>query len=182
MPHETCTLTTKDFTILEVMFDRNPDPAGAMTALLRRKLDTARVVFRDDVASDVATLSSRISFSVDGRDADSRVLSHDRMSAPTGLFLPITTLRGLALLGLAEEQTICIADDEGTETCIRLERVLYQPEAARREKAAIAQAATPEMRRLSLRVISGPPASKQRKAYVGLVVSADGDDPGPTAA
>lgn len=104
------------------------------------------------------------------------------MSAPTGLFLPITTLRGLALLGLAEEETICIADDEGVETCIRLERVLYQPEAARREKAAIAQAATPEMRRSSLRVVSGPPASKQRKAYVGLVVSADGDDPGPTAA
>ena len=181
MPHETCILTTKDFTILEVMLDRSPDPAGAMTALLRRKLDTARVAFRDDVTSDVATLSSRISFSVDG-DADSRVLSHDRMSGPTGLFVPITTLRGLALLGLAEEETICIADDESAETCIRLERVLYQPEAARREKAAIAQAATPEMRRSSLRVISGPLATNQRKAYAGLVVSADGDDPGPTAA
>ena len=182
MPHETCILTTKDFTILEVMFDRSPDPAGAMTALLRRKLDTARVVFRDDVASDVATLSSRISFSVDGRGPDSRVLSHDRMNSPTGLFLPITTLRGLALLGLAEEQAITIADNDGVETCIRLERVLYQPEAARREKAAIAQAATPEMRRSSLRVISGTLATNQRKAYAGLAVGDDGDDPGPTAA
>jgi regulator of nucleoside diphosphate kinase len=155
MPHETCILTTKDYTILEVMFDRSPDPSAAMPMLLRRKLDTARVVFRDDVASDVATLSSRISFSVDGRGPDSRVLSHDRMNSPTGLFLPITTLRGLALLGLAEEQAITIADNDGVETCIRLERVLYQPEAARREKAAMAHAATPEMRRSSLRAISG---------------------------
>lgn len=182
MPRNICTLTTKDFTMLEVMLDRSLDPSSAFTALLRRKLDTAKVVFNDDVAADVATLSSRVSFSVHGREPDSRVLSHDRMSLPTGLFLPITALRGLAILGLREEHAISIVDDDGTETRIRLGRVLYQPEAARREKAAIAQAATPEMRRSSLRVISGALATEPRKARIGSVVAYDGDDPGPTVA
>lgn len=182
MPHDSCILTTKDFTILEVMFDRSLDPSAAITALLRRKLDAARVVFRDDVPSEVATLSSRVSFSVDGREPDSRILSHDRMSSATGLFLPITTLRGLALLGLAEEQAMIIVGDDGAETCIRLERVVYQPEAARREKEAIARSATPEMRRSSLRVIPGALATEPRKLGPGSARYDGGDDPGPAAA
>lgn len=182
MPYDTCILTTKDYTILEVMLDRSLDPSNAIAALLRRKLESASVVFRDDVPSEVATLSSRISFSVDGSEPDSRILSHDRMSSPGGLFLPITTLRGLALLGLKEGQAIDCADDEGEERHILLERVLYQPEAARREKDAIALRATPEMRRSSLRVVSGAHATDRRKVVSGFAGYDGGDDPGPAAA
>ncbi|MEQ1955631.1 nucleoside-diphosphate kinase [Mesorhizobium sp. CN2-181] len=182
MPHDSFILTTKDFTILEVMFDRGLAPTDAMTALLRRKLQAATVVFRDDIPPYVATLSSRISFSVDAGAPDSRILSHDRMNAPTGLFLPITTIRGLALLGLSEGQAIGVPNDEGTDKLILLEQVLYQPEAARREKDAIAGRATPEMRRASLRVIPGALAPDRRLAIHSLNLSDDGDDPGPTAA
>ncbi len=48
MPTDTCILTTKDFTILEVMCDR--DTWGEpLAAILKRKIETALVVFREDV-------------------------------------------------------------------------------------------------------------------------------------
>lgn len=50
-------LTTKDFTILEVMLELclgKDDPRGP---LLRQTVQTAQVVFRDDVSADVATLN-----------------------------------------------------------------------------------------------------------------------------
>ena len=102
MTQETCILTTKDFTILEVMRDRCLGRDDPLAPLIKRKIDSAVVMFRDDVPDNVATLSSRVSFRIDGRDPDTRVISHDRMRAPVGLFLPITTPRGLALLGLAD--------------------------------------------------------------------------------
>ncbi len=179
MPHDNCILTTKDFTILEVMFDRCLGTGDPMRALIGRKIDSATVVFRDDIPPDVATLSSRVTFTVDGREADTRVISHDRMTSPLGLFLPITTPRGLALLGLSAGQTFCLPRPEGGEERVLLEAVLYQPEAAKREKDAMARLATPAARRSALRVIpgafGGQPASER-------AISPSDDDPGPSAA
>jgi regulator of nucleoside diphosphate kinase len=108
MPNEACILTTKDFTIVEVMHDRSLGQNDTLGSILTRKIEAALVVFRDDVPTNVATLSSRVSFSVDGRDPETRVLSHDWMTSPVGLFLPITVARGLALLGLAEGEEFCL--------------------------------------------------------------------------
>jgi regulator of nucleoside diphosphate kinase len=102
MYQENCILTTKDFTIVEVMRERCLGFEDPMRPLLDRKLTTARVIFRDDAPPTLATINSRVTYSVNGRKADTRVLSHARINAPTGLFLPITTPRGLALLGLME--------------------------------------------------------------------------------
>ena len=84
MSTETCILTTKDFTILEVMRDRCLGRDDPLAPILKRKIESALVVFRDDVPVNVATLSSRVTFSVDGRDADTRILSHDRMTGQPG--------------------------------------------------------------------------------------------------
>ena len=175
MSYETCILTTKDFTIVEVMRDRCPkdDP---LAPILRRKIDTAIVMFRDDVPGDVATLSSRVSFSVDGRDPDTRVLSADRMASPVGLFLPITTPRGLALLGLAEGEAFDFVNGDGAKERILLEKVHYQPEAARRDREAMERAGQ-VARKPALRLIRGAfPAPLAPAAPAGP------DDPGPAAA
>lgn len=164
MPHDSCILTTKDFTILEVMLDRCRGTGDPLRALLARKIETATVVFRDDVPPDVATLSSRVAFRVDGGEPDSRILSHDRMTSPIGLFLPITTARGLALLGLSAGQTIRLARPDGGEEQITLEAVAYQPEAAKREKEALARLATPAARRSALRVIAGACGGRPKEA------------------
>jgi regulator of nucleoside diphosphate kinase len=178
MPTETCILTTKDFTILEVMRDRCFG-GDALAPILKRKIESALVVFREDVPENVATLSSRVTFSVDGRDPDTRVISHDRMTSPVGMYLPITTPRGLALLGLAEGQQFLLTDHEGREESVLLEKVQYQPESARREKDALASPPAPPQRKPSLTLIRGAFYDQPRLAPAGP----DGfDDPGPSAA
>ena len=68
MTSETCFLTTKDFTILEVMRDRCLGRDDTLALILKRKIETATVMFRDDIPVNVATLSSRVTFSVDGKE------------------------------------------------------------------------------------------------------------------
>ncbi|TPK97001.1 hypothetical protein FJ567_20145 [Mesorhizobium sp. B2-4-16] len=96
---DTCILTTKDFTILEVLRDRCLSMEDPLAEILKRKIETAVVVFREDVPVNVATMSSRITFSVDGRDPDTRILSHERTTPAVGIFLPVTTARGVSAAG-----------------------------------------------------------------------------------
>ena len=170
-----CTLTTKDFTILETMRGRG-DPLGP---ILKRKIESAAVVFRDDLSENVASLNSRVTFSVDGRDPDSRVISRDRMVSPVGMFLPITTLRGLALLGLSEGQEFVVTNAEGVEERITLEKVHYQPESARRAEEAMQRVSPPPQRKPMLRVIHGSFHDQTRSVPASPT---EPDDPGPSAA
>lgn len=180
MSKETCILTTKDFTIVEVMRDRCLGKDDPLAPILKRKIESAIVMFRDDVPDDVATMSSRVTFSVNGRDPDTRIISHDRMTSPIGMFLPVTTLRGLALLGLAEGEHFILTNGDGIEERILLEKVHYQPESARREKEVLERHSMGQAHgKPSLRLIRG--AFYDRAPLVP--VSPDGfDDPGPSAA
>lgn len=179
MTIETCFLTTRDFNILEIKRDRCLGRDDPLAPLLKRKIESATVIFRDDIPVNVATLSSRVTFSVNGREPDSRIISHDRMTSPIGMFLPITTARGLALLGLSEGQEFTITNAEGQEERILLHEVRYQPEAARRGKEALELTSSPISRKPNLRVIRGAFYDQPRL----VPVTHDGfDDPGPSAA
>jgi regulator of nucleoside diphosphate kinase len=180
MSQDTCILTTKDFTIIEIMRDRCLGQDDPLAPILKRKIESAIVMFRDDVPDYVATMSSRVTFSVNGRDPDTRIISHDRMASPIGMFLPATTLRGLALLGLAEGEHFVLTNGDGIEERILLEKVHYQPEAARREKEALARHSIGQVHgRPPLRLIRGAFYDQQPVA----AVSSDGfDGPGPSAA
>jgi regulator of nucleoside diphosphate kinase len=123
-------------------------------------------------------MSSRVTFSVDGRESDTRVISHDRMT-PVGLFLPITTARGLALLGLVEGQEFVLTNSQGVEERVLLGKVQYQPEAARREKEALSSPSAPVHRKPALTLIRGALHDQPQLAPA----EPDGfDDPGPSAA
>src|SRR5690554_8165532 len=61
---ENCLLTTKDFTIIEVMLERRLGRADPLAPLLRRKLSGAVVMFREDIPPTVVTLNSRVTFRV----------------------------------------------------------------------------------------------------------------------
>ncbi|MHB2264522.1 nucleoside-diphosphate kinase [Aliihoeflea sp. PC F10.4] len=178
MSTENCILSTKDFTILEVMRDRRVGTDDPLSPILEQKLLSATVMFREDIPADVATLSSRVTFSVDGRDPDTRVISHDRMAASVGMFLPITMNRGLALLGLREGQTFRLVTRKHRMEDVRLEKVQYQPEAARREKEALERRTKPSAK---------PTFKLIRGALYGATVpgfrqSDDFCDPDPSAA
>ncbi len=175
MSNETCILTTKDFTILEVMRDRCIGRDDPLAPILKRKIDSARVTFHDDVPEDVATLNSRVTYTVDGRHSETRVISHERMNnAPVGMFLPIATLRGLALLGLVEGQEFVLTRGDGTEDRIVLEKVQYQPEAARRERGSDRMSSAPG--KPALRLVHGARTQLPPAGTNGI------DDPGPSAA
>jgi len=75
MPMNTCILTAKDFTILEAMRDRCLDWEAALLPIVRRKLESAQVVFRADIPEDVATLNSRVTFRVGAGASETRTLS-----------------------------------------------------------------------------------------------------------
>ncbi|MGQ2928799.1 MAG: nucleoside-diphosphate kinase [Neoaquamicrobium sediminum] len=176
MTSQPCILTTKDFTIVEVMRDRCIDRNNPLASILTRKIASAIVMFRDDIPNDVATMSSRVTFSVDGRDPDTRIISHDPMASTRGLFLPITTLRGLALLGLTEGEDFVFNSNEGVAERVVLEKVHYQPEAARRCREAMQSLTGEPASKLALRSIHGGKDDRQQPSAPNGI-----DDPGSPA-
>lgn len=171
-------LTTKDYTILEVMLDRCLGRDDAMAALLRHKLAKAVVVFRDDIPTTVVTLNSRVTYRVDDNPAETRILAHDEMRGLVGLTMPLTNRRGLAMIGLSEGQSAVVERSDGQAETITVVQVAYQPEAARREASQLR--AQGDRRRI-LRVVHRSDDVRPARAALALSTT-DFDDPGPSAA
>ncbi len=179
MSKDNIILTTKDFTILEAMCENPRVRQDALVPHIRRKLDAAIVVFREDLPKEVASVNSRVTFRLDGGVSDTRVLSTGQIEAPVGMFLPITTVRGLALLGLSEGQTVVLENTDGRKERIVLDKVEYQPEAAQRERVLAEGELSTVLTKPALRVVAGG----MPKARQPVPVTAHGfDDPGPSAA
>jgi transcription elongation GreA/GreB family factor len=178
-PH--CQLTSKDFAILETMRERMDASDTAFAALLRQKLETAKVVFRDEIPAGVVTLNSRVAYRIDGQPAGTHLVAQGRPGELPDAALSIHTPRGLGLLGLAEGQSIVVdSAGKGRET-LTVEEVVFQPEAdlSRRDRmptmnpAASSAGAGAQVVSLHAFRRAQPP------------VFADGpedDDPGPQAA
>lgn len=170
-----CLLTSKDFTILEVMIERCLGCEDPLHAILQAKLSACRVVFCEDIPADVVTLGSRVRYRVSDAAAETRIISHDAMRGLVGTVLPITHPRGLALLGLGAGQSFAIDHAEGHADIVRVLKVIYQPEAVRRERARLAGApATPRLRL----VHDAGPLPFRRNGQPPV----DFDDPDPSAA
>lgn len=133
--NQECTLTSKDFAILETMYDRRLMLTDGVCQVLRHKLDTARVVFGEDVPDNIVTLNSRVRYRVGELSAQTAIITQDAMAGIVGQSLPLTTARGLALLGLEESACLTLPKQEnGIPERILLEEVLFQPETARRQR------------------------------------------------
>lgn len=168
-------VTAKDFTILGDMIRRTPPYDDRLLRLLRRKLSTAVVVLPEDVAPDVATLNSRVAYRIDNGRTESGVLVLDEANASRGLALPISTLRGLALLGLSAGDSISMERPDGRIETVFLETVAYQPENARRDglvPLAESGAALVNLRQFA----------KSRARGVNGNARREDDDHGPSAA
>ncbi|WP_022729233.1 nucleoside-diphosphate kinase [Fodinicurvata sediminis] len=127
-----CQITSKDYMLLERHLTR-PDLVQAISslalALIRAKLSDAQLVMPDDISPDIATGSSRIAFSIDGRPEETRVLLHSESHVTTGLGLSVTSLLGATLLGLRSGQEVPLLRADGRLGRVALHRVAYQPEA-----------------------------------------------------
>ncbi|TKT80241.1 GreA/GreB family elongation factor [Aquamicrobium sp. LC103] len=170
------TLTTKDYTILEVMLDRCLGTDDPLYRPLRHKLDAATVMLRDDIPDDAVTMNSRVAYRIDDEPVETRILIHDEVRGLVGMTLPLTSQRGLAMLGLRAGQSVVLEMPSGVKESLTVLEVLYQPEAARNR-----------MRRTDAGVVGD--GKRAGAAFLRIVHSADrieaGDDfdpSGPSAA
>ncbi|MDF1609325.1 nucleoside-diphosphate kinase [Hoeflea sp. YIM 152468] len=180
MSNEICILTNVDFTVLEFLRGRCQGADDPLASILKRKIESALVMAHSDVPGNVATLNSRVTFSVDGRDRDTRIISSARSESPASMYLPVTNLRGLALLGLAEGHGFSFLNKEGIEERVLLEKVLHQPAMPRQEKEAVEAVAKPAQPKPFLRLVGGTLTDQAPKPHTDP--GGFDDDPGPSAA
>lgn len=180
-----CFLTAKNFTTLEGLLERRVNHDESFLRLLRHKLSVATIVLPEDIGPQVATINSRVDFTVDGELSDNRILMQGGKDAYPGLCLPIATLRGLALLGMTAGEAIAVERSDDRTEKIRLDAVSYQPEAAdlRNRLRRQLSSETGSTADAGSAVVSL--ASRRKTAPTHRIeeaIGADDDDPGPSAA
>ncbi|MBV1796181.1 hypothetical protein [Siccirubricoccus sp. G192] len=136
-------VTARDFMLLDELARLRLRPDSPAARELLGKLERCQVVSLDQVEADIVTLDSRVVFSVDGGAEEQRVLVHPDGHTLPGWSLPVTTPRGLAMLGLRAGSTTMAERHGGSTERIDILLVAYQPEEARRRRAATAGRAAP---------------------------------------
>lgn len=171
-------LTTKDHSILQTMLERRRGPHDAYARLLERKVRSSSIFFRDDIPAGVVTLNTKVTYRINGKLAGPHLIVQGEEGELPGDALSIHTIRGLALLGMAERNALIVdLGANGTEE-LRVEDVLSQPEAEARIRETTRGLAQGDSAGRTHNVIS-----LQRKAApVPFMTGPDDDDPGPRAA
>ncbi len=121
-------LSSRDFMLLETLVSLQLPAEDAIAQRLREKLARSRVVAPTSLPSGVATLGSRVVFSVEGAPVESRVLVLPDGPSLYGWSLPVTTPRGLALLGARAGTTVLADRRAGGIERIVIHTVAYQPQ------------------------------------------------------
>jgi regulator of nucleoside diphosphate kinase len=158
------------------MWERSLKGDGALMRLLRHKLSTATILAPGDTGPRAAAIGDRIGYRLDEGPTEIRVLVRDEESTSSGTTLSIVTLRGLALLGLMEGDSITIDGAEGRSETLHLERLYDRPDMASGKRAGRRPApdgpVAASVIDLASRRQAAPPARRHRPD----------DDPDPSAA
>lgn len=126
-------ITTENYHPLAACIGRNLAAGSPLGDFLRGELSRAVVCAPDWIAPDVVTMNSRIAYTVgEGGNVETRRLVFPDRHAPTGDTLSVLGPLGAALIGLAAGSGMRVRDRQGDPVTVRVERVVYQPEAARR--------------------------------------------------
>ncbi|MDP2121624.1 MAG: nucleoside-diphosphate kinase [Hoeflea sp.] len=146
--NQTCTLTSKDYAILETIHDRSHMLADPARQILTHKLDTATVVFCEDIDANIVTLNTRLRYRIGASRPQTAIITQSPMDGMVGQCLSLQTARGLACLGLAEAAAMALPGVDGSPPeRLVVEAILFQPEAARRDRLK------QELSRPSLRLV-----------------------------
>jgi regulator of nucleoside diphosphate kinase len=163
-------ITTKDIAILETMLSRYNGSCRHFAALLRRKVDSSAIYLRDDIPPDTVTLNSSVTYTVGTTVAGPHLVVQGEIEDLPAFAVSIHSLRGLALLGMSEGESVDVPVSDTESERLYVDRVLSQPEAEAN---------------LALRRPAGPlhasnvlPLRMRRSGRD----APDGDDPGPQAA
>lgn len=123
-------LTARAASVLTAMLDRAAGAEPAFTALLRRKLGRSSVCFGSDIPQGVVTLNSHVLYTVDGELAGPHLIVASEGDDFPDYALSIHEIRGLALLGLAEGQSIFVEEDDDAPTRLAVVKVGFQSESS----------------------------------------------------
>jgi regulator of nucleoside diphosphate kinase len=171
-----CLFTIGDFSTLEVLHEQWADRGHELAAALWAKLESAKIVFPDDLPRDVASLGSRVRYAI-GDQIHVSVLTGASGLDPD--WLPVALPIGLALLGRREGWAANIEITPGRFRAVTLGEV-EQPEKA--WPGRFTPRKTPRktpMALSALRVVAESPARSLCKSDGR---QPDDDDPGPAAA
>src|SRR3546814_9701070 len=113
------------------MLEERRERDDPLVPLLREKLAMATVLPPQAVPADLVTLYSRVRYSIGGSPATTRIVIHDDAHGVVGATLPVTTPRGLALLGLAKHARATLRGRDGLAGTVHVEDTVYQPPASR---------------------------------------------------
>jgi regulator of nucleoside diphosphate kinase len=131
---DVCRLTTKDYTILEIMREQSLGNDDLMRSIASRKLSNAIVMLRDQIPSTVVTVGSRVRYRIDDGPSETRIIAGDDYHGLVGLLpvMPISHPHGLAMLGLAEGASVVLRPHDGPAEKITVLEVANRRDAARR--------------------------------------------------
>lgn len=120
-------LAARDFAQLERLARLRLRPGDPASAALLAKLDEARIMLPDEVGPNAAGLNSRVVFSVGNGPPESRVLVLPEDYSPAGWTLPVTSSRGVALLGHVAGTIVVAQRGDGLNERLHLLVVSPQP-------------------------------------------------------
>lgn len=166
-------LTARDFTVLEHLVQNWGEAFPGASEQVKRKLETAAVVFPEDLPPGVVTLNSRVRFRVGMAPAEERTIVGGASEAVYGMTLTLASPRAVALIGAAAGQTVQARRPDGTTELLVIEAVPFQ---SGRPRPAV-----------GLKVVSSQdlpttrPAASVRPRVLAPSFG-DDDDPGPSAA
>lgn len=123
-------ITSSDFMQLEELACLQLDRGDPITRRLREMLDHCRVVPPASAPPDIVTLDARVQFSVDGGPVESRVLVLPDGHGLYGWSLPVTTPRGLAMLGRRTGATALAEGRDGGVERIAIRSVAHPSDSA----------------------------------------------------
>jgi len=116
-------LTAQAASVLTAMLDHAPGTRPSFAALLRWKLSHSSICFGSDFPSNVVTLNSQVLYTVDGELVGPHLIVSSEGHDLPDYALSIHDIRGLALLGLSEGQSIHIAADDGASAMLSVTKV-----------------------------------------------------------
>lgn len=130
-------LVARDFEILETMLERRAEHGGPLVPLLREKISSAVVVFREDLPARTVSLSSKVVFRVNAQAPQTCVLVETADNFFEGETLSIHSMRGLSMLGLPEGQIINITNEDGDEEKIEILEVRNLPSPSAQPRGSV---------------------------------------------
>lgn len=126
-----CRVTFRDFAVCRAALCALAHAGSPLAATLRDKLARAILVGDHEIDPLTVTLNSRVEFTLDDGAPQTRILVGSTFrNGLVGLTLPLTTPRGVALLGLRQGLG-CVFEEGGAGRRLTIGRLLYQPEAVR---------------------------------------------------